>query len=66
VGAAVLTRFGFKEYRLFTGGRQQPEAPMAPAPPPIPEGPCLTTPPAGPEPPRATPPPSPRIPESDK
>jgi hypothetical protein len=66
VGAAVLTRFGFKEYRLFTGGQQQPEAPMAPAPPPIPEGPSLTTPPAGPEPPRATPPPSPRIPEGNE
>lgn len=66
VGAAVLTRFGFKEYRLFTGGQQQPEAPMAPAPPPIPEGPSLTTPPTGPEPPRATPPSSPRIPEGNE
>jgi hypothetical protein len=68
VGAAVLTRFGFKEYRLFAGGQQQPEAPTAPAPapPPIPEGPSLTTPPAGPETPRATPPPSPRIPEGNE
>jgi len=68
VGAAVLTRFGFKEYRLFTDSQQQPGAPMAPAPspPPIPEGPSLTTPPAGPEPPRATPPPSPRIPEGNE
>jgi len=68
VGAALLTRFGFKEYRLFAGGREQPGASYAPAPapPPIPDGPPLGTPPRGPMLPGATPPLSPRIPESDE
>ncbi len=67
LGAAVLTRFGFREYRRFAGGQGQPDAPMAPAPapPPIPEAPPITTSTPRPAPPRATPPPSPRIPEGN-
>lgn len=68
VGAAILTRFGFKEYVSWKDRQEQQGGAPAPtpAPPPIPEAPSPGAPPAGPVPPSATPPPSPRIPKHEE
>ncbi|HWR82650.1 MAG TPA: polymer-forming cytoskeletal protein [Candidatus Deferrimicrobium sp.] len=68
VGAALLTRFGFREYQRERHDRRWPgasEAP-APAPPPLPEGPQAHGPVRGIVPSDATPLTSPRIPERDQ
>ncbi len=67
VGAAVLTRFGFRECKPWdsqAGDSGTSQAPM-PAPPPIPDSPELEPSPDESQPPLATPPPSPRIPDQE-
>ncbi len=57
VGAAVLTRFGFREYRALHGGQKRPGVSGAPtpAPPPLPDGPPSGTTASRPVSPPATP-----------
>ncbi|MFH1372820.1 MAG: polymer-forming cytoskeletal protein [bacterium] len=67
VGAAVLTRFGFRECKTWdsqAGYAGTSQAPM-PAPPPIPHSPELEPSPDENQPPPATPPSSPRIPDQE-
>jgi len=68
VGAAILTRFGFKEYFGWKERQeQQGSSPApAPAPPPIPEAPSLGSLPTTSGPSGATPPPSSRIPKHEE